>query len=162
MIKYVASTEPTPINTAQYELNHSLTTTSHPLHGTIYHSTAGGIVQSTFFTLTRTGLAKWSRGARWDGFHPWCFASGTEKCLKNATPQSYGPQSKTELGRARLSAMPDTSSSQEGASWCSSLLCTGMHPAHHPGKNKEGLASAALPSESIPGFLCKLHLLNNL
>ena len=36
LIKYVASAEPTPINTAQYEPNHSLTTTSHPLHGTIY------------------------------------------------------------------------------------------------------------------------------
>lgn len=38
MIKYVASTEPTPINTAQYEPNHSLIITSHPFHGTICHS----------------------------------------------------------------------------------------------------------------------------
>lgn len=41
LIKYVASTEPTPINTAQYEQNHSLITTSHPLYGTIYHSSSG-------------------------------------------------------------------------------------------------------------------------
>lgn len=30
---------------------------------------------------------------------------------------------------------------QKGASWCSSLLCTGVHPAHHPRKSKGGLAS---------------------
>lgn len=38
LIKYVASAEPTPINTTQYEPNHSLTTTSHPLRGTICHN----------------------------------------------------------------------------------------------------------------------------
>lgn len=37
MIKCVANTEPTPINIAQYEPNHSLITTSHPFYGTIYH-----------------------------------------------------------------------------------------------------------------------------
>lgn len=84
------------------------------------------------------------------------------KVPKKATPQIYAPQSKMELGRAWLSAMPAISSNWEGASWCSSLLCTGVHPAHHPGKNKGGWASHVLPSESIPGFPCRLHLLNNL
>lgn len=37
LIKCVANTEPTPINIAQYEPNHSLITTSHPFYGTIYH-----------------------------------------------------------------------------------------------------------------------------
>lgn len=48
------------------------------------------------------------------------------------------------------------------ASWCSSLLCTGLHPAHHPRKNRRGLVSPALPSEAISGFLCSLHLLKNM
>lgn len=104
------------------ELNHSLITTSRPLHGTIYHSTAGGTVQSTFCTLTWPGLAKWSRGARWDVFHPWCSASRTEKCLRNATPQIYTPQSKMGRGRALLSAMPATSSRWEA-----------VHRREHPG-----------------------------
>lgn len=51
---------------------------------------------------------------------------------------------------------------QKGATWCSSLQCTAMHPAHHPRKSKRGLASPAQPSESIPGFLCRPHLLNNM
>lgn len=122
LIKHLASGEPTPINTAQYELNHSLITTSRPLHGTIYHSTAGGTVQSTFCTLTWPGLAKWSRGAGWDVFHPWCSASRTEKCLRNATPQIYTPQSKMGWGRALLSAMPATSSRWEV-----------VHRREHPG-----------------------------
>lgn len=78
--------------------------------------------QSTFFTFTWTGLAKWSRSARWDVFHPWCSASSTEKCLKNATSHIYAPQSKMELGRTWLSAMPATSSSREA-----------IHRQEHPG-----------------------------
>lgn len=37
LIKCVASTEPSPINMAPYETNHSLITTSHPFYGPIYH-----------------------------------------------------------------------------------------------------------------------------
>lgn len=40
LIKYVASGEPTPINTAQYEPNHSLIITSHPFCGAICHSSS--------------------------------------------------------------------------------------------------------------------------
>ena len=38
LMKCGASTEPTPINTAPYEPNHSLITTSHPFYGPIYHA----------------------------------------------------------------------------------------------------------------------------
>jgi len=48
LIKYVASTEPTPINTTQYEPNNSLITTSHPLYGTIYHSNSRRLWQFHF------------------------------------------------------------------------------------------------------------------
>lgn len=37
LIKCTASTEPTPINTAQDKPDHCLITTSHPFYGTIYH-----------------------------------------------------------------------------------------------------------------------------